>query len=713
MRTPDGALLKRWVERRDAEAFDELVGRYADMVFATSRRILGNPADAEEVAQECFLKLAEGGATVHTSLAGWLHKVATRRAIDRGRADARRKNRERRFVAETLTRDEAPWEDVKGYIDEAIAALPDALREPVVKHFLERQTHEAIAATLGVSRAAVTQRIHKGIEQIRKNLRKRGIPVAANALAALLTANTAEAAPATLASALGRIAVAGLRMSATTSASPATALSTAKAVAVGGITIMLKKALALLGVAALGVGLFYTWNSKKQETVSSAPQARPSDSVSAARESEQGRDGQAAVRRGEEADIEPADVDVIDLAPFFKRAIDDVFRESAGALRGRDGALEPYTSADIPPDNGAHYFLLAAELARDIDIGSVNAVLDESRPERWWEDPGLLSTIEQLQEAFGAIRKGLEVGNAEMPLPQGFEQPMPHLVTFRNLAKAMAVEAEMYAATGDYPAAFDNCVSLLGFANESARGGVLMSGMVGVSMKGIATRALRDILGGAMAEDYRFLSEELALLESQAYPMQEAMYNEAEVFFTGWLETQQDLASALATVGDWSEEAIAAVNSMTDAELEAALEQVGQDYYQGVVDYLALPYHQAVELDISDIAGQSALAELLFPSVNALSRAEAQSNAYLRGTRLVVAIDWHAAERGAYPESLDALAPDYVASLPEDPFTGGSFHYAPSEAGYLLYSAGADMQYNGGANDNWREDGGDMIIHTE
>ena len=59
MTPTDMALVQRWMETQDAEAFHEIVRRHSAMVYATCRRVLGNAADAEDVAQDCFLKLAQ------------------------------------------------------------------------------------------------------------------------------------------------------------------------------------------------------------------------------------------------------------------------------------------------------------------------------------------------------------------------------------------------------------------------------------------------------------------------------------------------------------------------------------------------------------------------------------------------------------------------------------------------------------------------------
>lgn len=205
----DMVLWDRWARGRDAEAFTEIVRRHSGMVYATCRRILGNAAEAEEVAQDCFMRLAGGRVTVRSSLAGWLHTVATHLSINALKKDGRRRERERRFMAEMAPPPAVQWDDVSAFVDEAIASLPERLREPVILHFFEGQTHEAVARSLGVSQSTVTRHIQKGIDGIRRDLRRRRITVGAGALAALFSAQGAEAAPAGLMPALAKVALAG------------------------------------------------------------------------------------------------------------------------------------------------------------------------------------------------------------------------------------------------------------------------------------------------------------------------------------------------------------------------------------------------------------------------------------------------------------------------------------------------------------------------
>lgn len=209
MATNDLALLARWTRDRDPEAFAEVARRHAGMVYGACRRILGNPADAEDAAQECFLVLAQTGAPPKSNLGAWLHRVAVNKARDRARSDHQRRNREHRYASAHPTASEVEWRDVEAYVDEAIAALPDEFRESLVAHFMEGHSHAEIAERLGVSRQTVTYRVNKGVESIRDSLRKRGLQIAVPSLVFGLTANMAEAAPATLVTAIGKLAVSG------------------------------------------------------------------------------------------------------------------------------------------------------------------------------------------------------------------------------------------------------------------------------------------------------------------------------------------------------------------------------------------------------------------------------------------------------------------------------------------------------------------------
>jgi RNA polymerase sigma-70 factor (ECF subfamily) len=248
----DWTLLERWIAIRDAEAFKELVTRYSGLVYATCRRVLRNQADAEDIAQECFLELARSPAAPRRSLAGWLHRLATHRSLDHQKAQSRRRRREEVFAKRVLPQEEPPWKELQGHVDEAILALPEKLRLVIVAHFLEQEPQHAIAGRLGIAHQTVSHRIARGIDHLRKDLARRGVIATPSLLGALFASEATACVPASLMAALGKVSLAG------TAGSPGAAASLARA---PGAASRLAAAGTLAAVSLVALGfLFGPWS---------------------------------------------------------------------------------------------------------------------------------------------------------------------------------------------------------------------------------------------------------------------------------------------------------------------------------------------------------------------------------------------------------------------------------------------------------------------
>ena len=168
----------------DADPFEAFVRRYQDMVFATAVRLLGNPADAEDVAQTVFLRAFQRFDTIGPSpgAAGWLKTVTTNACLNHlsryrarwrffselGRADAE-------DVATLASHDSSPAlamerADQREQLERAIRQLPDHQRVPLVLFHFENASYQDIAAALGVSLGKVKTDIHRGREALKKHL---------------------------------------------------------------------------------------------------------------------------------------------------------------------------------------------------------------------------------------------------------------------------------------------------------------------------------------------------------------------------------------------------------------------------------------------------------------------------------------------------------------------------------------------------------------
>ncbi|MDY3556806.1 RNA polymerase sigma factor [Gemmata sp. JC717] len=189
----DSELLDRFIAGEDQSAFAALVGRYTPTVLGTCRRVLGHTQDAEDAAQAVFLLLARNAARVRrpSALGAWLHGVAVRVA---------RKARRRRRRVQPLAGSSPPaappapsWEDARRVIDEAVAALPEPLRAPLVLCYLEGLTRDEAAARLGWPLATLRGRLERGREKLRARLARRGFALAVGLLPVLLETPVAAA----------------------------------------------------------------------------------------------------------------------------------------------------------------------------------------------------------------------------------------------------------------------------------------------------------------------------------------------------------------------------------------------------------------------------------------------------------------------------------------------------------------------------------------
>lgn len=155
---------------------------HQDMVFATAVRLLGNSADAEDIAQAVFLKAYERFAEIGGSptAGGWLRTVATNLCLNH----LSRYRRRWRLFSEMQTPDEEETGDYSESLaapetapvarseelEEALRHLPNAQRVPLVLFHFERMSYDEIASRLGASVGKVKTDIHRGRLALKRKL---------------------------------------------------------------------------------------------------------------------------------------------------------------------------------------------------------------------------------------------------------------------------------------------------------------------------------------------------------------------------------------------------------------------------------------------------------------------------------------------------------------------------------------------------------------
>ena len=172
-----------WVERArtgDTAAWERVVQHYAADVARLCRRLLGSREEAEDVAQESFLR-AQGALAAYDPnrpFRRWLLAIAAHRAIDLLR---RRRREARLFESEALDAEAvasggpSPLQhgldsELRAKLLEAIAAQPDRYRTALVLRYYADLEYDAIAEVLSVSRNQVATLLHRGRQRLRQEL---------------------------------------------------------------------------------------------------------------------------------------------------------------------------------------------------------------------------------------------------------------------------------------------------------------------------------------------------------------------------------------------------------------------------------------------------------------------------------------------------------------------------------------------------------------
>jgi RNA polymerase sigma factor (sigma-70 family) len=182
---PDADLLRRFAATRDAAAFELLVRRHADAVWAAAYRVLRHHADAEDAFQAAFLVLARKAGSVRgPSAGGWLHRVTVNAAL---KLKASRACQRPRDVPDPAvhTAGSPETDELAAVVHQELARLPDRYRLPVVLCDLEGHTHADAARALGWPVGSVSGRLSRAHALLRDRLARRGLaPVVVAAAAA-------------------------------------------------------------------------------------------------------------------------------------------------------------------------------------------------------------------------------------------------------------------------------------------------------------------------------------------------------------------------------------------------------------------------------------------------------------------------------------------------------------------------------------------------
>ncbi|MEO1584005.1 MAG: sigma-70 family RNA polymerase sigma factor [Planctomycetota bacterium] len=173
--------VRAFARSRDPRAFEVLLERYQRMVLSTCLRVLGDRGHAEDATQETFLKLARHAGEITSNAGAWLHRCATRTAIDAQRALRVRRDAEARAATPLAAADageEKTWKEIEPLVDAALERLRDEDREVLVLRFLLGRSQVSMAAEAGINAGTMSRRIDRALSKLHAELGRSGVEIA-------------------------------------------------------------------------------------------------------------------------------------------------------------------------------------------------------------------------------------------------------------------------------------------------------------------------------------------------------------------------------------------------------------------------------------------------------------------------------------------------------------------------------------------------------
>lgn len=175
--TPDGPdELLRQVARGDEQAFEALYDQVSARVYGLAKRVLRDPAQAEEVAQEALVEVWRTAArfdATRGSATSWILTITHRRAVDRVRSAQAGVERERRVAARSV---DTPYDDVveevtasleQQQVRRCLTGLTALQREAITLAYYDGFTYREVAEKLQTALPTIKTRMRDGLIRLR------------------------------------------------------------------------------------------------------------------------------------------------------------------------------------------------------------------------------------------------------------------------------------------------------------------------------------------------------------------------------------------------------------------------------------------------------------------------------------------------------------------------------------------------------------------
>jgi RNA polymerase sigma-70 factor (ECF subfamily) len=175
---PEDAVLVRKAQQGDMDAFESLVRKYQQRIYAICRRLTGAHQSADDLAQETFIKayFALARFDAQWPLYPWLRRIALNSGLNYLKTRSRERPLDERTIGTRKTPFSAPADDpeerleraeFEARFERAVASLPSDQKSVFVLRFHEGLSYEEISRTLDLPIGTVMSRLNRARQKLK------------------------------------------------------------------------------------------------------------------------------------------------------------------------------------------------------------------------------------------------------------------------------------------------------------------------------------------------------------------------------------------------------------------------------------------------------------------------------------------------------------------------------------------------------------------
>ncbi len=397
-----------------------------------------------------------------------------------------------------------------------------------------------------------------------------------------------------------------------------------------------------------------------------------------------------------------------------------------------------------PPEQGDYFVDLARYMKEQLKVDTkeskeeFNDELDRAGKRAWTpkQYPHLAEWLKANEKPLALVVAASKRSHYYSPLAPGksdegqgvlFASPMPGVQKCREFGSALAARAMLRVGQGRNEEAWQDLLACHRLARHVARGPQFVDALVGVALEAIASEADLAFLERAELDAKRIkqclrdlqllppmpaladtvdLGERFCLLDQIMMVNRYGLLYLEALSFIGentpdpekklahqLIMENLDLNPALRGINRWYDRVAANMRSRDPLRRARDLYELIDEVRERKPDFVDREKLAKLFLGTGEQKGKmigDLLLVLMAPSVLNVQLAADRTEQIQRNLHLAFALAAYQRDHGRYPMNLDALAPKYLATIPEDLFTGKALVYRPSQNGYLLYSFGVN-----------------------